>query len=121
MNELNLKKIFRLYLPSLIFFAFFSIQAVISNLLLVTIVSGIIALIVIVNVFIQNINISRTLGTIFLLGSLYMMLAMYDDFIDGEATIGYLFGLLAVALSITLSVQLIIGYKKHNKQLISSF
>ena len=66
------------------------------------------------NVFLQNIIISRILGIIFLLGSLYMTLALFDDIFDGEATLkgGYWVGLLLIIISIIMSILLIVGYKK---------
>lgn len=113
MRTLDLKKLFRLYLPSVLFIGFFATQAVTSNLTMVNLLAGIIVLLLIVNLFFQNILISRILGVIFLLGSLYMVLALLDDVIDGEATIGYLLGLLMILCSIALSGLLIVGYNKQ--------
>jgi len=119
MKTLDLKKIFRLYLPSAVFTGVFATYAIASNMTLVNIIAGSIALLIIANLFLKNIIISRILGTIFLLGSFYMMLALLDDIIDGEATIKYLFGFFMILFSIALSVLLIIGYnKKHNIEII---
>ena len=115
MKTLDLKKIFRLYLPSLVFAGVFATYAIVSNMTLVNIIAGSVALLIIVNLFIQNILLSRIIGTIFLLGSFYMTLALLDDIVDGEATIEYLFGFFMILLSIAMSVLLIIGYnKQHN-------
>ena len=116
MNTLDLKKFFRLYLPSVIFTGVFATYAIASNMTLVNIIAGSIALLIIVNLFIQNLLISRILGTIFLLGSFYMILALLDDIMDGEATIEYLFGFFMILFSITMSVLLIIGYNKQHKE-----
>ncbi len=120
MKTLDLKKIFRLYLPSVVFAGVFATYAILSNMTLVNIIAGSIALLVIVNLFIQNLLLSRILGTIFLLGSFYMILALLDDIADGEATIEYLFGFFMILFSIAMSVLLIIGYnKQHNISLHS--
>lgn len=76
-------------------------------------IAGILALLLFVNLFLQNILISRLLGIIILLGSLYMVLAWLDDVVDGEATMGYIFGLLLILGSIVLSVLLIVGYERQ--------
>lgn len=120
MKTLDFKKIFRLYLPSVVFAGVFASFAIVSNMTLVNIIAGSVALLIIVNLFIQNILLSRILGTIFLLGSFYMILALLDDIVDGEATIEYLFGFFMILLSIAMSVLLIIGYnKQHNISLHS--
>ncbi len=119
MKTLDLKKIFRLYLPSVVFTGVFASYAIASNMTLVNIIAGSIALLIISNLFLKNVIISRILGTIFLLGSFYMMLALLDDIVDGEATIEYLFGFFMILFSIAMSVLLIIGYnKKRNIEII---
>ena len=114
MKTLDLKKIFRLYLPSVVFAGVFATYAIVSNMTLVNIIAGSIALLIIVNLFIQSLLLSRILGTIFLLDSFYMILALLDDIADGEATIEYLFGFLMILFSIAMSVLLIIGYNKKS-------
>lgn len=114
MKTLDLKKIFRLYLPSVVFAGVFATYVIVSNMTLVNIIAGSIALLIIVNLFIQSLLLSRILGTIFLLGSFYMILALLDDIADGEATIEYLFGFLMILFSIAMSVLLIIGYNKKS-------
>lgn len=114
MKTLDLKKIFRLYLPSVVFAGVFATYAIVSNMTLVNIIAGSIALLIIVNLFTQSLLLSRILGTIFLLGSFYMILALLDDIADGEATIEYLFGFLMILFSIAMSVLLIIGYNKKS-------
>jgi len=115
MKALDFKKIFRLYLPSVVFAGVFASFAIVSSMTLVNIIAGSVALLIIVNLFIQNILLSRILGTIFLLGLFYMALALLDDIVDGEATIESLFGFFMILLSIAMSVLLIIGYnKQHN-------
>lgn len=116
LKTLDLKKIFRLYLPSVVFAGVFATYAIVSNMTLVNIIAGNIALLIIVNLFIQSLLLSRILGTIFLLGSFYMILALLDDIADGEATIEYLFGFFMILLSIAMSVLLIIGYNKQHKE-----
>lgn len=118
MRTLNLKKIFRLYLPSLVFAIVFAVYAIASNMIIVNLLAGIIVLLLIVNLYFQNILLSRIFGVIFILGSLYMVLALLDDVFDGEATIGYLFGLLMIFCSIALSVLLIVGYNKNELEII---
>ena len=118
MRTLDLKKIFRLYLPSLVFAIAFATYAIASNMTIFNILAGIIILLLIVNLLFQNILISRILGVIFLLGSSYMVLALLDDVIDDEATIGYLFGFLMILCSIALSVLLIVGYNKNKLEII---
>jgi hypothetical protein len=112
MRTLDLKKIFRLYLPSIVFIGVFATYAITSSMTLVNIIAGSIALLIIANLFLQNVIISRILGAIFFLGSLYMIFALLDDIMDGEATREYLFGFFMVLFSIAMSVLLIIGYKK---------
>ena len=120
LKTLDLKKIFRLYLPSVVFAGVFATYAIVSNMTLVNIIAGSIALLIIVNLFIQSLLLSRILGTIFLLDSFYMILALLDDIADGEATIEYLFGFFMILFSIAMSVLLIIGYnKQHNISLHS--
>ena len=115
MKALDFKKIFRLYLPSVVFAGVFASFAIVSSMTLVNIIAGSVALLIIVNLFIQNILLSRILGTIFLLGLFYMALALLDDIVDGEATIESLFGFFMILFSIAMSVLLIIGYnKQHN-------
>ena len=116
MKSLDLKKIFRLYLPSVVFAGIFATYAIVSNMTLVNIIAVSIALLIIVNLFIQNMLLSRILGSIFLFGSLYMILALLDDIMDGEATIEYLFGFFMILFSIAMSVLLIIGYNKQHKE-----
>jgi len=119
MKTLDLKKIFRLYLPSVVFTGVFATYAIASNMTIVNIIAGSIALLIISNLFLKNVIISRILGTIFLLGSFYMMLALLDDIVDGEATIEYLFGFFMILFSIAMSLLLIIGYnKKSNIEII---
>jgi len=119
MKTLDLKKFFRLYLPSVVFIGILATSAIASNMTLVNILAGSIALLIIANLLLKNVILSRILGTIFLLGSFYMVLALLDDIRDGEATIEYLFGFFMILFSIAMSVLLIIGYnKKSNIELI---
>ena len=103
-------------MPSVVFTGFFATHAIASNMTLVNIIAGSIAVLIIVNLFLQNIILSRILGVVFLIGSFYFMLALLDDVIDGEATIGYLFGFFMILFSIAMSVLLIIGYNKQPKE-----
>ena len=114
MKAIDLKKFFRLYLPSVVFIGVLATSAIASNMTLVNILAGSIALLIIANLLLKNVILSRILGTIFLLGSFYMVLALLDDIIDGEATIEYLFGFFMIFFSIAMSVLLIIGYNKKS-------
>ncbi len=88
-------------------------------MILVNIIAGSIVLLIISNLFLKNVIISRIFGIIFLLGSFYMMLALLDDIVDGEAIIEYLLGFFMILFSIAMSVLLIIGYnKKRNIEII---
>ncbi len=73
-----------------------------------------IGLLVLGNVFLQNKIISRSLGIVFLLALLYLTLALFDDIVDGEATLagGYWVMLVLIVVGLVMSVLLIIGYQR---------
>jgi hypothetical protein len=73
------------------------------------------ALLLLGNIFLQNIIINRILGIIFLLVSCYLLLAIFSDFANGKATIGYLVGLFLVLFSIAMSILLILGHEKKKQ------
>lgn len=115
MKNLDLTKFFRLYLPLVVFAGVFATYAIASNIISVNIIAGGVALLILSNLLLQNVLFNRILGTIFLLVSFFMLLALFDDIVDGEATIEYLFGFIMILFSITMSVLLIIGYNKQHK------
>lgn len=114
LKSLNRDRILRQILPSLFFIVCVVLYIGKGRGLTINMIFTGIGLLFLGNVFLQNIIISRILGIIFLLGSLYMTLALFDDIFDGEATLkgGYWVGLLLIVISIIMSILLIVGYKK---------
>ena len=112
---LNRERLLKQVLPSLFFIVvalhFITLGAIQSSWSVVIIAVSFIALLL-SNVFLQTKIIGRFLGIIFLLASCYMMMAIFDDVADGEATWGYLVGVFLFLSSIVMSVLLIVGYKK---------
>ena len=117
LKSLNKDKILRLILPSIFFFVISALYLG-ARPLAVNLIAGCFALLFLGNIFWQNIIVSRILGVIFLLGSMYLVLAWLDDVVDGEATKGYIFGLFLILFSISMSVLLIWGYE-NKKPVIS--
>jgi hypothetical protein len=118
LKSLNRDRILKQILPSLFFIVCVVLYIGNGRGLTFNIIFTGIGLLFLGNVFLQNIIISRILGIIFLLGSLYMTLALFDDIVDGEATLkgGYWVGLLLFGISIIMSILLIVGYRKSNLQ-----
>lgn len=114
LKSLNRDRILRQILPSLFFIVCVVLYIGKGRGLTINMIFTGIGLLFLGNVFLQNIIISRILGIIFLLGSLYMTLALFDDIFDGEATLkgGYWVGLLLIVISIIMSILLVVGYKK---------
>ena len=105
-------------MPSVFFIALFALGAFGSKILTVNLIAGGIVLVLFANIFLQNIVIRAIFGIIFILGSLYMTLALFSDIAKGKATLagGYWVGLVLIIITIAMSVLLILGYEK-NKQL----
>jgi hypothetical protein len=114
---LNLKRFVRKILPSTYFVVLFALGAFGSKLLSVNLIAGFILLLLLLNIFLHNNIIGRVFGIIFLLGSFYMTLALFDDIADGEATLrgGYWVGLVLIIISLIMSVLLIWGYEKQKQ------
>jgi hypothetical protein len=115
MELINRNIIVRHILPLFFFFVLFAIGAFGSKLLYVNLIAGSIALLLLGNIFLQNIIISRILGCVFLLGSIYMFLAWL---IDKEVTwdsSGDWIGVLVSLLSIAMSVLLVLGFDKKSQ------
>lgn len=111
MKKIESKKLFRLFLPSLFFILLFLSYAFGSKLLSVNLISGGIASLIIINLFIQNKWIKRIMGFVFFLGSCYMMLAWLDDVSDKEASKQYLFTFCLILLSMVMSILLIAKFE----------
>jgi hypothetical protein len=122
LKSLNRDRILKQILPSLFFIVCVVLYIGNGRGLPINIIFTGIGLLFLGNVFLQNIIISRILGIIFLLGSLYMTLALFDDIVDGEATLkgGYWVLLLLIVISIIMSILLIVGYKKSNLQKLNN-
>ena len=115
-KSINGDRILRQIVPTVFFIALFVLYAYDVGLFnVVNLIAGGILLLLLCNIFLQNIVISRICGGIFLLGSCYMMLALLDDVIDGEATLGYLVVALLLIISFSMSFLLIWGYEKRKQ------
>ena len=82
-----------------------------SNIVVICITAGLLLLIG-GNIFLKSNIINLTIGFFTLLGSCYMLLAIWDDFIDGEATKGYWIGVTLFVFSLAMSILYMIGYRK---------
>jgi hypothetical protein len=114
-DQVSRDRILKQLLPSVFFFILFLSDAIFSKGLWSILIDVGIALLFLGNVLLSSKILSRILGIPFLLGSCYMLLAIYDDYIDGEATMGYLFGLFLFLTSVAMSILLIFGYEKESK------
>jgi len=116
LNKINFKRVVRNILPSTYFIVLFALYAFGSKLLTVNLIAGSVLLLLLLNIFLQSNTISRVFGALFLLGSFYMTLALFDDIADGEATLrgGYWVGLVLIIVSSIMSLLLILGYDKKN-------
>jgi hypothetical protein len=115
LGSLNNVILLRQILPSLFFFVCVVLYIGSERSLIVNMVFSGIGLLILVNVFLRNSVLSRVLGFVFLMGSLFMSLALFDDIIDKEAMLkeGYWVGLLLIIISIIMSILLILGYNKE--------
>ena len=112
MKTFDRKFILRLLLPSAFFVVLLVLGAFGSPFWGVHLVTGTLILLILVNVFIKNIILSRVMGAVFLIGTGFMWLALLSDVINGKATLGYLVGVLLLLLSMFMAVSLVIGYEK---------
>jgi hypothetical protein len=116
-KSLNWNRFLRQILPSVFFIALFALGAFGSKILTVNLIAGSIVLVLLVNIFLQNIVIRAIFGIIFILGSLYMTLALFSDIVKGKATLagGYWVGLVLIIICIAMSVLLIWGNEKNQQ------
>ena len=112
LKSLNKNRVLRQILPSVFFIFIFVFLSFYWRIVPIT---GTIIALLIVHLILQNNIMGRILGVIFILGTLFMLVALLDDIIKGNATLGYIFGIFLVLLSFIMSVLLILGYKKNNK------
>jgi len=115
MKSLNWTRILRQILPSVFFIAGIALYVGAVRGLTVNLIAGGFALLLLGNIFLQNNIISRIFGIFFLLGSCYMLLAIFSDFVNGKATRGYLVGMFIFLFSIAMSILLILGYEKKKQ------
>jgi hypothetical protein len=115
LGSINNVILLRQILPSLFFFVCVVLYIGSERSLIVNMVFSGIGLLILVNVFLRNSDLSRVLGFVFLMGSLFMSLALFDDIIDKEAMLeeGYWVGLLLIIISFIMSILLILGYNKE--------
>jgi hypothetical protein len=116
LKSLNWNRFMKQILPSVFFIVFFALGFG-SKFLSVNLIAGGVVLLLLVNIFLQNLIIRTFFGIIFILGSLYMTLALFDDIFKGKATFlgGYWVGFVIVIFSLAMSVLLMIGYEKQNQ------
>ena len=114
MKKLDLNRILKLFLPSLFFIVAFICYVSGPIYLIRYIVAGVFCLPLVINLFFQNRIFSRIIGSVLLLLSLYMMLAIFSDVVNGKAILGYLVTYFFFLVCIAMSVLLIIGYERKN-------
>ncbi|HRE50404.1 MAG TPA: hypothetical protein PK339_03220 [Flavitalea sp.] len=112
--SMNQNRVLRQVLPSVFFITCIALYLIGIKSLAVNCIAIGIALLILGNIFWQNMLISRIFGAIFLLGSFFMLLAISSDFANGKAASGYWVGVLLLLLSIAMSVLLMLGYEKKN-------
>ena len=117
LKSLNRKRFLRQILPSVFFIVCIALYVGEVRGLTINLVVAGFALVLLGNIFLQNLIIGRVLGIIFLLVSSYLLLAIFSDFANGKATMGYLVGVFLVLFSIAMSVLLTLGYEKKNNLL----
>ena len=117
LKSTSLNRIIKQILPSVFFIVLIAGSGVGSKIVSVYLITGSIVLVLFVNIFLQNIIIRMILGFIFILCSLYMMLALLDDIVDGRATFsgGYWIGFVIVIFSLAMSILLVMGYEKKKQ------
>lgn len=117
LKSLNRERILRQILPSIFFIVCVALYVGEVRGLAINLVAVAIALILLGNIFLQNKIVSQVFGTFFLVGSLYMSLALFSDISGGKATLqgGYWVGLVLVVISIAMSVLLIWGYERKKQ------
>ena len=115
MKSLNLKRFLRQVLPSVFFIVCIALYVGEVRGLTINLVATGLVLLLLGNIFLQNIIVSRIFGTIFLLVSCYLVLAIFSDFVNGKASLGYLVGVFLLLVSIAMSILLILGYEKKKQ------
>ena len=115
MKSLNLKRFLRQVLPSVFFIVCIALYVGEVRGLTINLVATGLALLLLGNIFLQNIIVSRIFGTMFLLVSCYLVLAIFSDFVNGKASLGYLVGVFLLLVSIAMSILLILGYEKKKQ------
>ena len=113
---LNKSRILSNILPSVFFIVVFALYMGELRPLPLNLIAVGFMLLILVNVFLYNKIISLILGIIFLLGSCYMMLALFSDVINGKAALGYIVMFFLVLISIGMSALLMLRFiKKQSK------
>ena len=112
LKSLSRNRILRQILPSVFFIVCIALYAGEVRGLTINLIAGGFALLFLGNLFFLNIIISRIMGGVFLLGSCYLILALFSDVVNGKATFAYLVGLFLFLFSMAMSVLLILGYEK---------
>ena len=120
MKSLNFDRILRQIVPSVFFILLFSFFAFVPEGLTMNIVAGIFALLLLGNIFLQNKIVNRILGIVFLLGSVFFIIAINDNvfdrgftFANKESALGYFVWLFLLLISFVMSALLIWGYNKE--------
>lgn len=118
LRSLSLGRVIRQVLPS-VFFILCSLIYILDGYrvrsLFANLITGGIILLLVGNIILQNKILSRILGVLFLLLSFYMLLAVWDDFVDGEASSGYWVYTLIFLFGLVMSILLIWGYNNKKK------
>ena len=107
LKSLNKRSVLRQILPSLFFIVCIALYIGAERGLIINLVAAGLALLLIGNMILQNKIINIILGGIFLLGSFYMLFAIYSDFVNGKAVMGYFVVALLILASILMSILLI--------------
>ncbi len=111
---LNRKNIFSQIFPLLYFIVCIGFLIDKENNLFINLIFTVVGFLCLGNIFLQQMAINRVLGFLFLLSSIYMSLALFDDIFDREATLngGYWVGIILVTISIVMSILMIVGYEE---------
>ena len=119
-KKINTNSFFTHYLPSVFFIAVFTVAVFQSDLLIGSLIAGTVALLLLINLFLQSKIVSQVLGIIFLFASAYFLLALFDDIADGESTFlgGYWVGLIFFLSSLIMSVLLIVSHQKIRQRFL---
>ncbi|MDL2322637.1 hypothetical protein LJC52_01475 [Bacteroidales bacterium OttesenSCG-928-A17] len=104
MERLKSRKFWNHILPSVFFALMFAYGAFSSTLWVYQCIFGGLSLAILGNIFFQNRIINYIFGALFFFASCYMLLAIWDDYVDGEATKGYIFGVFFFVFTMIMSV-----------------